>query len=505
MDDTVGSSFGMREMKPDTDVSNVSPTTEATPASVDRQTRAAAKRFAGEHRWDELLILLQDRDDLANYPALLALRLRAAIELSDAPSIERCHAVIRQTVKADGLIVIVTIMVRLQQPIHAARVLEALPPEYRTIATTQIAQRIAKIAPDRAMRRRLARFVGPRTEMQARIGVHDVPGADEPPIVPPSDVTIVRLAGVSADIEAAIARMHVDFRAALGTGPSPTITEYRDVFTNPVGEIWTAEGDVLQSSGRTIAIPADPASVPVLDEAFGFVGRHKGYFEWLVRRMGGLNWRLAPGAPDCPILIRKEQHGLAMEALGALGVAAETIVRLEGTVFCRRLYTGNSTLATMARRGGYRHINEKLVALADRDDDHRTPRRFYISRRDSSRRSMVGEPAFEQALEARGIVPVVLSTLGLLDKIRLFRNAELVVGAHGAGFSHLIFANPGLRVVEILPIPETEYKLLGVQTCFMRLSVVFGHRHTLVLQPMQPGTTEWSPDMAEIDRVLAMH
>ena len=457
-----------------------------------------------EKKWHDVVVLLRDQGDLSHQPTVLAYWLRAALELGNEAEIRRSLKEIKRIDNADHLITIANVMVRQMRPAHAAEVLNALPLDYRSVRVTELAQRIIKMERDRVTRRRLDRFLRYQdAAKRAGMVLHRTPGSSEPATKLPSKVTIVRLTGVAAEIEERIARTHIDFQAALDTERYPAVTEYRNVFVNAMGDVWGAEGVIFLSSGRNIATPADPEAVPVLDEACSFAGRHKGYFEWLVRRLGGLNWRLAPETPDCPILIRKEQHGLALEALGALGVPEDKIIRLEDTIFCRRLYIGHSTVATMARRGAYRHVNDKLIALADRDDDHATPRRFYISRRDSPRRSMIGEPAFEQELEALGIVPIVLSTLSLLDKIRLFRNAELVVGAHGAGFSHLIFAKPNLRVVEILPIPETEYKLLGVQTCFMRLSIVFGHRHTLVLQPMHPGTTEWSPDIDQIARVLA--
>lgn len=116
---------------------------------------------------------------------------------------------------------------------------------------------------------------------------------------------------------------------------------------------------------------------------------------------------------------------------------------------------------------------------------------------------MTNEADFERALSERGITPIVLSELGLLEKINLFRNAELVIGAHGAGLSHLIFAKPGMRVIEIMPTSLAKSVMLGVQTCFTRLSAVYGHHHTFVLQPMDPATSEWSPNIADIDRVLA--
>ena len=44
-----------------------------------------------------------------------------------------------------------------------------------------------------------------------------------------------------------------------------------------------------------------------------------------------------------------------------------------------------------------------------------------------------------------------LTKLSFFEKIYLFKNAEIIVGAHGAGFSNLIFCKPKTKVIEIRP------------------------------------------------------
>ncbi len=76
-------------------------------------------------------------------------------------------------------------------------------------------------------------------------------------------------------------------------------------------------------------------------------------------------------------------------------------------------------------------------------------RRFFIDRRGTQTRPLANEDAVIAALEPLGIEPIAAEYLSGSAQIALFRNAELVVGPHGAGFANLLFASPGCRVIEL--------------------------------------------------------
>lgn len=116
---------------------------------------------------------------------------------------------------------------------------------------------------------------------------------------------------------------------------------------------------------------------------------------------------------------------------------------------------------------------------------------------------MINENDFEEAMAQAGVVPVILSKLTLLQKINLFRNADVVIASHGAGLSHLLFAKPGLQVIELMPASISQLTQLGVRLCFSMLSKVAGLNHTLILYPVNLGTSTWRADPALIASVLS--
>jgi capsular polysaccharide biosynthesis protein len=78
------------------------------------------------------------------------------------------------------------------------------------------------------------------------------------------------------------------------------------------------------------------------------------------------------------------------------------------------------------------------------------PKRLYITRQDAAFRRLSNEEAIISLLEKRGFSAVELGKLPFAQQVASFRQAELVVGVHGAGLSHVVnmFSTKGL--LEIL-------------------------------------------------------
>ncbi len=87
----------------------------------------------------------------------------------------------------------------------------------------------------------------------------------------------------------------------------------------------------------------------------------------------------------------------------------------------------------------------------------RRKRRLYVTRRGQPMRVMVNEVALEAALIRRGFQIVRPERMGVADQIRLFAEAELIVGPTGAGLTNAVFAAPGCKVVEIQPENFTSF------------------------------------------------
>jgi capsular polysaccharide biosynthesis protein len=83
------------------------------------------------------------------------------------------------------------------------------------------------------------------------------------------------------------------------------------------------------------------------------------------------------------------------------------------------------------------------------DADTDLPKRLYISRADAAIRRVKNEDELLSRLEPLGFVSVQLAELTVAEQVSLFRQAECIIGHHGAGFANLAFCSPGTAFIEI--------------------------------------------------------
>jgi capsular polysaccharide biosynthesis protein len=103
-------------------------------------------------------------------------------------------------------------------------------------------------------------------------------------------------------------------------------------------------------------------------------------------------------------------------------------------------------------------------------DGSETKRRIYVSRRFAQRRAYDGEPELEELLRARGFDVVYLERMPLVQQMATLREADVVVGFHGAGLANIAWSKPGTRVIEVfLGEPFTDY--------YRNLAGLAGHRY----------------------------
>lgn len=104
----------------------------------------------------------------------------------------------------------------------------------------------------------------------------------------------------------------------------------------------------------------------------------------------------------------------------------------------------------------------------------RSTRRLYISREDARSRRIINETDFVKELVLYGFEVVTLSGMSFADQVRLFNEAEIIVGPHGAGFTNAVFAQPGTTLIEL-------FSPSCMNGCFWALANECGHRYGFVI------------------------
>lgn len=95
-----------------------------------------------------------------------------------------------------------------------------------------------------------------------------------------------------------------------------------------------------------------------------------------------------------------------------------------------------------------KRINKFFVDIFPESKENSSIKKFFIKRKVAGR-GIINEKEVEDHFVNAGFTLISLEDLSLVEQFRLFNNAEIVAGLHGAGFTNLIFASSKLKVIEL--------------------------------------------------------
>ena len=174
---------------------------------------------------------------------------------------------------------------------------------------------------------------------------------------------------------------------------------------------------------------------------------------------------------DMPMIVQRGITQTQRESLQILGISPDRIIEFNGHHWqVEQLYyiqPGRTSRPTPLHA---RWLRERF---APHSLKHPT-RRLYISREDATSRRIINEKDLVKELVLYGFEVVTLSGLSFANQVRLFNEAEIIVGPHGAGFTNAVFAQPGATLIELL----SPSWMLG---CFWALANACGHRYGFMI------------------------
>ena len=112
-----------------------------------------------------------------------------------------------------------------------------------------------------------------------------------------------------------------------------------------------------------------------------------------------------------------------------------------------------------------RWLREKL--LITKKNEMKFPKKFYIDRSDSKSntrhlRKIINENEVKDLLKKNGFEFIQLGKLNFKDQTKIFNNADIIVGLHGAGFANLCFCEQKTKIIELRGLSSgTQYKNLA--------------------------------------------
>lgn len=140
------------------------------------------------------------------------------------------------------------------------------------------------------------------------------------------------------------------------------------------------------------------------------------------------------------------------------------VVRVEDVIYtsCMRSFLHKPNTTYLQLR------NLQLNALPARGGQER--KRIYLARDGNPKRIFLSERELQLRLASMGFEIVLPETMSVDDQIRLFNEAEVVVGHTGAGFANVLYCPRNALIVEVQPE--------GMQNWWIRkLCAIIGCRH----------------------------
>ncbi|MES1021798.1 glycosyltransferase family 61 protein [Gloeocapsa sp. BRSZ] len=195
--------------------------------------------------------------------------------------------------------------------------------------------------------------------------------------------------------------------------------------------------------------------IPQIDTASSLVNIYnRNYFHWLVDcllRLEGIEYYHAQTGRKPLLIIDSNPPAWKIESLKLLGYKSEDYIYWNGVgMKVERLVVSSfrrekSFISPVACRW----LRQRVLSNLPKSQDKKSySSRIYISRPKSAGRQVINEEEVLKALTPLGFVSYTLENMSFTDQVALFSQAEIVVAAHGAGLTNIVFAQK-LIVIEL--------------------------------------------------------
>lgn len=184
------------------------------------------------------------------------------------------------------------------------------------------------------------------------------------------------------------------------------------------------------------------------EETLAVLSGFDGYYHWMFDILPRLELLERAGVKVDRYIINKSLPDYQIETLDILGIP------LDMTIVSQDLYIKAKNLIYPSLPGEICSMPYASCSflrnsfLPHKDFDTKQCERIYITREMAGGRRVKNESQVIQLLQSLGFKKLVLESISIREKAALFSKAKVVIGPHGAGFTNLVFCNPGTTVIE---------------------------------------------------------
>jgi capsular polysaccharide biosynthesis protein len=228
---------------------------------------------------------------------------------------------------------------------------------------------------------------------------------------------------------------------------------------------------------------------PLGHEGAFLLGGIANYCHWMLDFLPRVEF-VASLPPEARIIVNKDLAPYQRETLEMFGVAPERLVTLDypGVYSFSRLLvpsicsqSGTSPRIMTLQPHVVDWLRRAILPRALPDGPPKADRRLFISRASEApaARRLINHAEVIDAVSRLGFEVVELQRMGVLEQARLFAEAAIVVGPHGAGMTNMAFAPQGATLIELLG-PEWSKRYAPSQF-YERVCAIMGNRYARVV------------------------
>lgn len=225
-------------------------------------------------------------------------------------------------------------------------------------------------------------------------------------------------------------------------------------------------------------LETDTMYLSVIEPLFYFVYNTDNYYHFVYDTLPYLisYFELKKEIPNLKLLMnypnysKKEFYKFVTEFLELLDIKTEDILIIKQRHEYKEIYVSNSYThgfkSNLPPRKEIYDFYQKIVEIAkskSNSDIDSLPKKIYVSRRTwvhgdtsnigtnyTTRRKLECEDELVNVLKDQNIQEVFTEQLSTIEKINMFNNAELVIGAIGGGLCNVLFGKPDLNLLCIV-------------------------------------------------------
>ena len=196
---------------------------------------------------------------------------------------------------------------------------------------------------------------------------------------------------------------------------------------------------------------------------------NRNYFHWLLESLPRL--LLAHKLTSVPItLLVPEMTPWMAAMLDVFGRSTDTIVtRSDGATTCSQLLFAARGLSNI---NTFSHHGMELIEFLIEKTSHLSPliqnKRLFVSRAHANNRKLSNEAALINVAERHGFFVVFPENYSFMQQISMFRAADIVTGALGAGLTNVAFMRKGGALLELAPSRRDGDATLFANLCSLR-------------------------------------